>query len=160
MPAVRWQTFELGAPELAAEAMAELHDRPMALVGTVRRDGSPRISCVQPFVFEGELYLGMMWRSRKALDLLRDPRLTLRNAICTNTGNELEVIVRGRAVDVRDPGTRTAFVEAVAERTTWKEPSFHLFAVELESVATLRYGGGEQHVRIWPQQIERRRRYG
>jgi Pyridoxamine 5'-phosphate oxidase len=159
VPLVTWQTFEVDAPVLAAQARMELHEKPVALVGTVRKDGSPRISCVQPFVFEGELYLGMMWHSRKALDLLRDPRLTLRNAICTNAGNEVEVIVCGRATDVGDPETRRRFVDAVAERTPWTEPSFHLFAVGLESVAVLEYGGGEQHVRIWPGKIERRRRY-
>jgi hypothetical protein len=155
-----WKELEARAPELAARGRIELHDRPTALVGTIRRDGSPRISCVQPFVLDGDLYLGMMWRSRKAVDLLRDPRLTLRNAVCTNTGEEVEFIVRGRAVDVHDPETRRRYVDAVAGRTSWQEPHFHLFAVDIESVALIEYGGGEQHVQVWPQGIERHRRYG
>ena len=98
----------------------------------------------------------MMWRSRKAVDLLRDPRLVLRNAICTNRGDEVEVIVRGLAVQVTDEETRQRYLDALPE---WGERRFHLFAVDLETVAVIRYGAGEQHVKIWPQGTERRRRY-
>ena len=47
------------------------------LLGTIRADGRPRISPCEPYVVDGELLLGMMWQSKKALDLLRDRRLTL-----------------------------------------------------------------------------------
>lgn len=53
--------------------------RKHATLATLRRDGSPRISGTE-VVFDdeaGEIYLGMMPGSVKALDLRRDPRLAL-----------------------------------------------------------------------------------
>lgn len=137
-----WKAFEAWAPDMARFAREQFERSGMALVGTIRSDGSPRISSVDPCVLDGELYLGMMWQSRKALDLMRDSRVVLRNAVCSNTGDECELSLRGRAVDVRDPERRRRFAEAVAERTSWKEPQFHLYLVEIESAALVRYGAG------------------
>jgi hypothetical protein len=36
---------------------------------------------------------------------------------------------------------------------------FHLFSVDIESVALVKYGGGEQSVKLWPQEIEYNRPY-
>ena len=38
----------------------------VVLVGTIRKDGSPRISLVEVLITGGKLYLGMMWQSLKA----------------------------------------------------------------------------------------------
>jgi hypothetical protein len=52
--------------------------RKHATLATLRRDGSPRISGTEvDFDADADLYLGMMERSLKALDLRRDPRLAL-----------------------------------------------------------------------------------
>jgi hypothetical protein len=153
---VEWRDLDAGAPDLAALASAEFERSGMALVGTLRRDGFPRISCVYPYVLEGVLYLAMMWRSRKALDLMRDPRLVLHNAVSTNLGNELEVILTGRAREVPDEEVRHRYLEAVP---SWGDRQFHLFAVDVETAATVRYEGGEQHVKVWPKGVELRRPY-
>jgi hypothetical protein len=155
---VRWADLEAGAPELAAVGREEFARHGMALVGTLRRDGRPRISCIDPVLLDGELYLGMMWRSRKAVDLLRDPRLVVHNAICTNTGLEVEFSLHGHAEEVDDAGVRGRFVVAAAARSAWRDP-FHLFRVALDSAAVVRYASGHQHVRVWPGGIERRRTY-
>jgi len=39
------------------------------LVTTIRSDGTPRVSPVEPFVMDGILWLSMLWRSKKAADL-------------------------------------------------------------------------------------------
>jgi len=143
-----WRAFEQSEPEMAGRAKAEFALSQVALIGTVRSDGSPRISNVEPFIVDGELTLGMMWRSRKAVDLLRDPRLVLRNAVATNIGNESEIIIRGRAVEVQDEDRRARFV--AASGVPWREPLFHLFSVEVDSVAMVTYGSGIQSVALWP----------
>ncbi len=79
----------------------------------------------------------MLWQSRKALDLLRDSRIVVHNAVCSNTGEESELSLRGRASEVHDLQVRARFVAAVAERITWQEPRFHLFAVAIESAALI-----------------------
>jgi hypothetical protein len=157
---VPWHTFATAAPALAEVAREQFAPGRVALVGTIRADGSPRISSVEPHVMEGELYLGMMWQSRKALDLLRDPRLLLRNAVCTSTGDEVEINLRGRAVEIHDLELRQRYVAAVAERISWQEPHFHLFVVQIESATLIRYGQGQQFVQLWPQGGEFTRPYG
>jgi hypothetical protein len=87
------------------------------LIGTIRRDGSPRISNVDPCILAGELYLGMMWHSRKAVDLLRDPRILVRNPICSSTGEEVELSIRGRTIEIHDSEARKRYV---SERTIWE----------------------------------------
>lgn len=155
-----WQTFASGAPDLAAFVQEQFAPGRVALVGTIRADGSPRISCVEPHIMDGKLYLGMMWQSRKALDLLRDPRILLRNAVCTSSGDEAEISLRGHAVEIHDPEVRRRYIEAVAERIAWQEPHFHLFAVQIESAALVQYGQGQQSVKLWPQGVEFSRSYG
>jgi hypothetical protein len=154
-----WQRFATDAPEMAELGKQLLEQSGVAVVGTIRADGSPRISSIEPLILE-QLYLSMMWRSRKALDLLRDPRLVLRNAICTSTGDEAEIILRGRAVDIHDAEARERYRDAVAMQIAWTVPRFHLFAVDIESAALIRYGRGEQAVKLWPQDVEFRRLYG
>jgi hypothetical protein len=158
--AVSWGTFAVAAPDLAAVACEQFAPGHVALVGTIRADGSPRISSVEPHFMERELYLGMMWQSRKALDLRRDPRLLLRNAVCTSTGDEAEITLRGRAVEIHDLDLRQRYVAAVAERISWHEPHFHLFLVQIESAALVRYGQEQQAVKLWPDGREFTRPYG
>jgi hypothetical protein len=140
---VIWEQFEAAAPELAALGSRQFEQSGVALIGTLRKDGSPRISCVEPCLLDGVLYLGMMWQSRKALDLLHDPRLVLHNTVCTSTGDEVEFSLRGRAIEIRDPEVRR---RERTERPSWQEPHFHLFSLDIESARLVEYGGGEQAV--------------
>jgi hypothetical protein len=72
-----WSAIETEAPELAARARVFLDAYVHKTLATLRRDGSPRISGSEVIFAEGELWLGSMWRSLKALDLQRDPRFAL-----------------------------------------------------------------------------------
>jgi hypothetical protein len=72
-----WSEIEAEAPELAAQAREFLDAFVHKTLATLRRDGSPRISGSEVIFAEGELWLGSMWRSLKALDLQRDPRFAL-----------------------------------------------------------------------------------
>ena len=72
-----WSEIEAEAPALAAQAREFLDAFVHKTLATLRRDGSPRISGSEVIFAEGELWLGSMWRSLKALDLRRDPRFAL-----------------------------------------------------------------------------------
>ena len=74
----------------------------LVLIGTLKKDGWPRISPVEPLFTDGHLYLGMMWRSSKALDLLRDPRCTVHSATSNRDGSEGDFKVYGRAEAIHD----------------------------------------------------------
>ena len=149
--AVTWQQFGAQAPELAALGEAQFARTGLALVGTLRRDGWPRISPVEPFIVEGQLYLGMMWRSVKALDLLRDPRCVVHSTVSNRDGTEGEFKVYGRAVEVNDPEERRRFGDAVFAAIGFRpeEPEFHCFAISIESVVFSQLRDSEFHRQVW-----------
>ena len=76
-----WEDFKQSAPILAALGEERFQRTGLVLIATLRKDGWPRISPVEPLIADGHLYLGMMWQSRKALDLLRDPRCTVHSVV-------------------------------------------------------------------------------
>jgi hypothetical protein len=69
--------FRSAAPALAEPILARLQDTRFALIGTVRKDGSPRVSPIEVGLHEGRLAMGMMPGSAKMLDVVRDPRACL-----------------------------------------------------------------------------------
>jgi len=157
---MRWDAFVAVAPEIGPLADGRISADRLVLVGTLRRDGSPRISPVEAFVVRGELLLGMMWRSRKALDLLRDPRLAVHSATADPAGTEGDVKLSGRAFDVLDPALRTAYGDVLEERIQWRPPEpFHLFSVDVESAGYVRFGPEPLALRWTPGEGEVRLRH-
>lgn len=115
---------------------------------------------MEPLVSDGELWLSMMWQSRKATDLLRDGRILVHSITTTRDGNEGEVKVRGRATPIDDLTTRAHYRDEVAV-LGWRpeEPYFHLFRVEIADLTLIRYTPtGDQHVARWPPGTEFLRR--
>jgi hypothetical protein len=91
-----WRDVELGAPELARLGLARLTPR-VALLGTLRRDGSPRISPIEPHLAEGQLLIGAMAWTGKASDLRRDPRYVLHSVVTGPDTAEGELKLYGAA---------------------------------------------------------------
>ena len=102
-----WRGIEEAAPELAARARSAFDAHRHKVLATLRRDGSPRISGIEATFEDGELWLGMMPGSRKALDLRRDPRLALHSASVDPPDDPTtwsgDAKLAGRAVEVDDP---------------------------------------------------------
>ena len=141
-------------PRLATTAHARLVEPGVVLVATVRRDGSPRLSPVEPLVLEGDLMLSMLWQSYKARDLLRDPRMLVHSIVTGRDGSDGELKLRGTASEERDPARQQRYAEAVAATLGWRpEPGrFHLFSVDISDVTFIRYDEptGDQFVASWP----------
>jgi hypothetical protein len=139
---MRWEDFAAACPELAQLGEERLRSRELCLVGTLRRNGWPRISPVEPDFAAGELMLGMMWRSPKALDLRRDPRLVVHSVVSSRMGTDGDFKLYGRAVDVHEPERREAYRAAIKARIDWApdEPHYHLFAVDIESAGFVVFG--------------------
>jgi hypothetical protein len=122
----------------------------IVLIGSVRRDGSPRISPVESDIVDGELMAGMMWRSKKALDLLRDPRCIIHSTVHDRMDTMGEFKVRAVAVEIKDPRKRERYCDVLCKRIKWRpEGDFHLFAFDIESVAHIHYGDSKKHVTTW-----------
>ncbi|PYV37798.1 MAG: pyridoxamine 5'-phosphate oxidase [Acidobacteria bacterium] len=128
-----WRDFEAAAPELARLGRERFERTGVVLVATVRKDGSPRISPVEPYLVLGHLLLGMMWRSRKALDLLREPRCAVHSAVCDPNGSDGEFKLYGRALAIEDRRILEGNYQA-----WWKSQppgTYHVFTVEIDSAA-------------------------
>ena len=132
---VRWDEFTLAAPELAGLGEERFRRHELCLVGTLRKNGWPRISPVEPEFVDGELMLGMMWQSPKAIDLLRDPRLVVHSVVSDRNGEEGDFKLYGVASAIEDPERRAAYRASIRARTGWEpsEPDFHVFAIRVES---------------------------
>jgi hypothetical protein len=148
---MEWRAFAGACPELAEMAEERFARDQLVLLGTVRRDGSPRISPCEVDVVAGHLFLGMMWRSPKALDLYRDPRLVVHSVTCNREGTDGDIKLYGRAVDVPDQELRTAFRRAIQARIDWapEEGSYHLFSLDVLTAGYVRFEGDGKDVWTW-----------
>ncbi|MEV6112256.1 pyridoxamine 5'-phosphate oxidase family protein [Streptomyces sp. NPDC052109] len=130
MTPVNWAAFTSAAPGLARLAEERFGAFRHHVLATLRTDGSPRTSGLEADFRRGELWLGMMDGSRKALDLRRDPRFSLQ----ANPGDGTDmaggdVRISGLAYEVGEGQTKAAYVKEV-------EPPqpFHLFRTGLTEV--------------------------
>jgi anti-sigma-K factor RskA len=144
-----WAEFERAAPELAHGARSLLERFGFVYVGTVRRDGGPRISPVEAHIVRDELMLVMIAASQKARDLARDTRVTLQSPLTDPADPGAELKVRGRVAEVDEP-QRLATAEAVERGSGWRpQPSWRFFAVDIDAVAVLAWEQGEMVLRRW-----------
>jgi hypothetical protein len=131
---VNWAEFAAAVPELASIGGERLRSRELCLIGTLRRNGWPRISPVEPEFVGDELMLGVMWRSPKALDLLRDSRVVVHSTLTDRHDLSGDFKLYGRAVPVEDEPRLAAHRAAIKARIDWEPPDpYHVFAVEIES---------------------------
>jgi hypothetical protein len=92
-----WSELAAGAPPIARLGMARLTATGVAMLGTMRRDGSPRLSPIEPCLVNGCLLVGAMTWSAKAADLRRDSRYALHSAVTGPDSGEGELKLHGRA---------------------------------------------------------------
>jgi hypothetical protein len=155
---VSWAEFAKAQPRLAQLGEKMLGGPGVVLVATTRKDGSPRLSAVEPLFWEGELWLSMLSGSYKAKDLLRDPRILVHSIVTSRSGAAGEFKVRGRAVPEQDAEVQARYAATVAGELGWRpEPGkFHLFRLGIEDVAFIRYDEptGDQYLTRWPQGAE------
>jgi hypothetical protein len=72
-----WRTFREEQPDFAARAQAAFERNRHMTMATVRQDGAPRISGTEIQFDDDDVRIGSMTHARKALDLLRDPRVAI-----------------------------------------------------------------------------------
>ncbi len=79
-PAVPWRDLELAAPDLAMAIRNRFQANRHHIVGTIRSDGSPRLSGTEVRIEDGEVTIGMMSGSQKLRDVRRDARVEIHSA--------------------------------------------------------------------------------
>jgi len=149
---MRWQEFEEQCPELAELTAARLARDQLVLLGTLRPDGSPRISAVECDITAGNLLIGMINRSVKALDLFRDPRATVHSLPPAKDNPDGDIKLYGHAVEVTEPALKRAYEDALFARIQWR------FAFDIESAGFLKFGDAGEEIWAWRSGTPLRRR--
>ena len=148
-----WREFIEGAPTISA-IFARRHSAAggLCLLATIRSDGFPRISPMEPRVFEGQLWLGGMPGTTKFKDLLRDPRFCLHTATVDSAVKEGDAKLWGVVRDNPDKALHQRFATALFEETGFDlrgEEFDHFFAADLTGASAVEVGGGHLDVTIW-----------
>jgi pyridoxamine 5'-phosphate oxidase-like protein len=148
-----WGDFEVAAPELAAQGRELIERFGFVFLGTLRRDGGPRVNPAEAHFVAGHLALCLIPRSLKALDLLRDPRAYLHTPVLEPAaGAPGEFKLRGTAPTVDDESLRDEVADAVERRSGWRPPpDWRTFTIDVRSAAFHRYdeSTGLQHLTLW-----------
>jgi hypothetical protein len=150
---MRWAEFEEEAPELAALGRERIEEFGFVFIGTVRKDGGPRVNPVEAHLIEGDLVHALVPWTLKAHDLRRDPRAFLHTPVRDAAlGEPGEFKLRARAVEIRAPGFRRTVADALEAKSGWRPPDeWYLVAMEIESAVFHRYDEREDihHVLRW-----------
>jgi len=156
---MKWQDFAEAAPGLAALGREAFDEQHLCILGTLRRDGWPRISPCEVYIVDTELMLGMMPDSRKALDLRRDPRVTVVNGQAARIPKRGDFKLYGRATEIFDKPTRDRLADAQEAAIDWRPTDpFHVFLVDILSAAFIRFGEEHRVLRWSPERgLERMR---
>jgi Pyridoxamine 5'-phosphate oxidase len=144
-----WHDLEAEAPEIARLGRERLEQPGIALLATLRKDGSPRINPVEPHIVDGQLLFAAMPRTTKARDLSRDPRCFLHSVVSDPDGSEGELKLSGRADEVHDPDLRERPSGAWWSGRPSEEARVFSLVVERAAFVSWDTGRGVMIVRRW-----------
>lgn len=148
---VSWAKFQEMAPELAGLAEQRFAATEFVMMGTLRKDGWPRISPIEYTIFDGEFTMGGIWQAKKALDLLRDPRCAIHSATTNKNGQEGDAKLYGRALPIAH-AREEPYWQHIFETTGWraKGPS-HVFTFDISSAGYVVFdAAGTMRMLTWP----------
>jgi len=126
----RWKDIEDTAPEFARALAERLDAHVHKTIATLRKDGSPRISGIEAWFSDGDLWVGSMPRAVKARDLQRDPRYALHSGSEDPPEWPGDAKLSGRAEEVADPDRAARAFKAHSDDAP---PSgAHLFRLDID----------------------------
>jgi hypothetical protein len=113
-----WREFTEGAPRIAT-VFTRRHAATgnLCMLATLRSDGFPRISPMEPRVFEGQLWIIGMPGTTKFRDLARDPRFCLHTATIDTDVSDGDAKLWGLVNDVQDKALHQRFATALFDDT-------------------------------------------
>ncbi|HSK92323.1 MAG TPA: pyridoxamine 5'-phosphate oxidase family protein [Euzebyales bacterium] len=150
---VTWNAFVEEAPTIA-EVFVRRHTATgnLCLLATLRADGYPRISPLEPTILEGHLLLVGMPGTTKFQDLGRDPRFCLHTATVDPYVGEGDAKLWGRVTNLQDPDLHQRFAADLFDRTGMdvRGQAFDPFYVaDLTSASSLALDGDQLAITIW-----------
>lgn len=157
---VDWDKFAGEAPQIA-EVFLRRHSKTgnLCLLATLRPDGSPRISPMEPGIFEGLLVLLGMPNTSKFRDLERDPRFELHTATVDPYVGDGDAKVWGDARNVQDTDLHGRFAQHLFDESGMdlRGQKFDPFFVgDLVGASSVGFINGQLTITTWrPGQGER-----
>lgn len=148
-----WQEFQAAAPRIST-IFARRHAATgrLCFLGTLRPDGWPRISPMEPRMFEGQLYLVGMPGTAKFEDLRRDPRFSLHTATVDTQVGDGDAKVWGTVTDVADLQLHRRFSEDLFDDTGLdlrNEEFDHFFRADLTGASSVEVVGDHLEITTW-----------
>ena len=128
---INWSQFVAATPELAAFGKRRLESR-IAYLATIRRDGSPRVHPVSPFIASDHMFVYMEPASPKVFDLRRDPRYAMHCGVEDNAGGLGEFFIKGEAEEVGIPEIRVKAFEQAELLGYNPQERYVLFALRID----------------------------
>jgi hypothetical protein len=148
-----WKEFTESAPRIRAIfARRYAATGRLCLLATLRSDGFPRISPIEPTVFEDQLWIIGMPHTTKFRDLGRDPRFCLHTATVDPEVTDGDAKLWGVVKDVQDTALQQRFAAALFEDTglDLRGQTFdHFYAAELTGASAVEVSDGHMDVTIW-----------
>jgi nitroimidazol reductase NimA-like FMN-containing flavoprotein (pyridoxamine 5'-phosphate oxidase superfamily) len=157
---VAWKDFADEAPRIA-EIFVRRHAATgnLCLLATLRSDGYPRISPLEPRVFDGRLVLVGMPDTHKFRDLGRDPRFCLHTATVDPQVGDGDVKLFGKARNVQDPDLHEGFADDLFKESGFDLRGQHFdpfYVGDLTGASSLELVEGRLRITIWkPGEAER-----
>jgi hypothetical protein len=129
------------------------------MLGTLRSDGFPRISPVEPMIFENMLVIVGMPNTTKFNDLARDPRFCLHTATVDTRVGDGDAKLFGTVTDLPDRDVHARFAQNLFEESSLEirgQEFDHFFVADLTSASTVIVVDDHLDITIWkPGQGER-----
>lgn len=148
-----WDEFGGAAPHIAGVFERRLDATGnLCMLATLRRDGSPRISPMEPRIFEGQLWLVGMPHTTKFADLARDPRFTLHTATVDPHVGDGDAKLWGSVRDVPDPALHQRFAVDLYEQTGFDlrgETFPHFYAADLAGGSSVEVIDDHLDITVW-----------
>jgi hypothetical protein len=150
---ISWKEFTQAAPRIAA-IFARRHAATgnLCMLGTLRSDGFPRISPVEPRFFEDQLWISGMPDTTKFRDLARDPRFCLHTATIDTGVKDGDAKLWGVVDDVQDEALHRRYAQALFDETGFdiRGQAFdHCYRADLIGGSAVEVIGGRLDITIW-----------
>jgi hypothetical protein len=150
---ISWREFTAAAPRIATIFLRRhAATGNLCMLGTLRSDGFPRISPIEPRVFEDQLWIVGMPGTTKFHDLSRDPRFCLHTATVDTEVKDGDAKLFGVVEDVRDTALRQRFAEALYEETGLDirgQEFDHFYRADVIGGSAVEVTDGHLDITIW-----------
>lgn len=148
-----WKEFTESAPRIAA-IFSRRHAAAgnLCMLATLRSDGFPRISPIEPRVFEGQLWVVGMPDTTKFRDLGRDPRFCLHTATVDTEVKDGDAKLWGVVNDVQDTALQQRWATSLFDETGFDlrgQEFDHFYAADLVGASAVEVREGRLDITIW-----------